>query len=259
MKARCFILIALSLVAVVGMAGYAAAASVAQPAGMSAATATSTALPTIAVVAAATGSDRASSPTQDVISMLVTKAYQRATPAARATQLPRSTPAAIWSIPSSIARLLTPTATLDPAPALVIFGEPTLIPNAVSTADCKIRNVGDCTPRMQAGVTLFFTWTFGVRSAETFNWGQAAVVITRDGHPVSWTLTGNGLVLVPANDQSWTLRAGQSAKFAAGLENAQRGYYEARLLMCMLSPEECSAGQGWQNVGGEAIHFVVGS
>lgn len=190
--------------------------------------------------------------------MLVTQAYMQVTPAPQTTQSPPAETTPV-SVPSDIARLLTPTATLDPAPASVIFSEPILITNAVNTADCKIRNFGDCTPTMRSGETLFFTWTFGVRGAGTFDWGQAAVAITRDGQAFKWAQVGNGLVRPPTADtnESWTLQVGQSAKFAAGLEDAQAGYYTAQLVMCTLSPNECNAGQGWQNVGGEAINFVV--
>ena len=269
MKTRNVIVTVLGLVAVAAIVGYSfAARSVGQTADGStvggaptrAATVISTSLPVSAADTATSVAGRTSPPIQDVISMLVTQAYFQVTPIPQVTQSPLSTAATAATVPENIARLLTPTATLDPAPDSVIFSEPILIANAVNTADCKIRNVGNCTPAMQAGVTLFFTWTFGVQGAEAFNWGQAAVAITRDGQPLSWTLVGNGLVLSPdsAKNQSWTLQVGQAAQFRAGLENAQRGYYTARFLMCMLSPNECSAGQGWQNVGGEAINFVIG-
>lgn len=189
--------------------------------------------------------------------MLVTQAYRQFTPAPQMTQSSPSTAATSVTVPSDIARLLTPTATLNPAPASVIVGEPILIANAVNTADCKIRKAGDCTPTMPAGETLFFTWTFGVEGGVTFNWGQAAVVITRNGQAFKWTQVGNVLGQVPDSNESWTLLNGQTAKFTAGLDNAAPGYYTARLVMCPLSPDKCDAGQGWQNVGGEAINFVI--
>ena len=198
-------------------------------------------------------------PTRDVIGELVTQAYILVTPAPRSTQPPTTT-AMPLTVPPGINRLLTPTATLNPAPGSVIVSEPILIANAVNTADCKIRDVGNCTPTMREGVTVYFTWTFGVRGAGTFDWGQAAVVITRNGQALKWTQTGNGLVRRPPDpekNESWTLLVGQMAEFRAGLENAQPGYYVARLLMCRLSMAECNQGQGWQNVGGDAINFVV--
>lgn len=189
--------------------------------------------------------------------MLVTQAYMQVTPAPQTTRPSASTAATSVIVPSDMARLLTPTATLNPAPASVIFSEPILIANAVNSADCKIRNLGDCTPTMQAGATLFFTWTFGVEGGVTFNWGQAAVVITRNGQEFKWTQVGNVWGQVPDTDESWTLLNGQTAKFTAALDNAKPGYYTARLVMCTLTVAECNQGPGWQNVGGEAISFVV--
>jgi hypothetical protein len=193
-----------------------------------------------------------------VISELVTQAYILLTPAPRSTQPPLLTAGAVSTLPPNVAALLTPTATLNPAPASVIFSEPILIPNAVNTADCKIRNGGDCAPMMQADTTLFFTWTFGVRGATPFEWGQAAAVITRNGQPFKWTQVGNmARVPNPDKNESWTLNVGETAAFSAGLDNAQPGYYAARLVMCRLSLAECNQGQGWQNVGGDTINFVI--
>jgi len=220
-------------------------------------TAVSTRLPATTAATTTPPPARTSPPTQDVISMLVTQAYMQFTPAPQTTQSSSSTAATSAIVPSDIARLLTPSATLNPGPASVIVGEPILIANAVNTADCKIRKVGDCVPTMQAGETLFFTWTFGVEGGVTFNWGQAAVVITRNGQAFKWTQVGNVLGQIPDTNESWTLLNGQTVKFTAGLDNAEPGYYTARLVMCTLSPDECDAGRGWQNVGGEAISFVV--
>ncbi len=222
-----------------------------------AATTVSTRLPATAAATPTPGLARTPPPTEDVISMLVTQAYMRVTPATQTTRSSPATTATSVVVPPHIARLLTPTATLNPAPAAVIFSEPILVANAVNAADCKIRNVGDCTPTMQAGETLFFTWTFGVEGGVTFNWGQAAVVIIRNGQEFKWAQVGNVLGQIPEAHESWTLLNGQTAKFTAGLDNAQPGYYTARLVMCTLSPDECDAGQGWRNVGGEAIRFVV--
>jgi len=197
-------------------------------------------------------------PTVDFVSQLVTLAYQSVTLTPRAPELPATT-AVANNTSTNAASFPTATATLNPAPASVVFSEPIQIANAVSTADCKIRKVGDCTPVMPASETLFFTWTFGVKGEGTFQWGQAAIAVTRDGETIQWTQTGNGLARPPNPDknESWTLLVGQSAKFAGGLENAKPGYYTARLMMCLLSMNECNEGQGWQPVGGESINFLV--
>jgi hypothetical protein len=222
-------------------------------------TAVSTSLPVTAAATATPSAGRTSPPTQNVISILVTQAHLQVTPIPRMTQPPLPTAAATSIVPPDIARLLTPTATHNPAPASVIFSEPIQIANAVSAADCKIRKGGDCTPVMAAGQTLFFTWTFGVQGERSFQWGQAAIVVTRDGETIQWTQAGNGLVRPPNPDtnESWTLNVGQSAEFAGGLENAQPGYYTARLMMCLLSMSECNEGKDWQPVGGESINFLI--
>lgn len=225
-----------------------------------AATATTTSQPaTEAATATPESSNGSPVATQDFISLLVTQAYSQVTLTPHATQVAPTEAATAMDIPAGIAQYLTPTPTLDPAPASVIFTKPIQITNAVNAADCKIRSVGDCTTVMQAGNTLFFTFTFGVEGAQSFKWSDAAVVVTRNGAAYTWSQTGNMLVKAPdfTKDESWTLNVGQSAKFAGSLDNAQPGSYTAELMMCTLSPEECSAGQGWQSVGGEAIHFVI--
>ncbi len=194
-------------------------------------------------------------PTFDFPSYLLTQAYAAYTPAPSET--PLAAPAVTATrVPDNLF-IFTATPAPTSASTSVILIEPIQIPNAVNTADCKISRVGDCAPTMNAGVNLFFTWKFGVRGSESFSWGNAAVVVVRDGAQFRWTQVGNGLVKPPGIDQGWSLRVGQMAEFRAGLEKAQPGHYTARLLMCALSPIECNAGQGWQNVGGEAIDFVI--
>ncbi len=221
-------------------------------------TARPTTLPPTSQTTSTPEANRTPVPTVDFVSLLVTQAYQSVTLRPRITESPTAT-AAINSTSANAASRPTPTATLNPAPAFVIFSTPIQIANAVSTADCKIRKGGDCAPIMAAGQTLFFTWTFGVRGEGSFQWGQAAIVVTRDGETIQWTQAGNGLVRPPDPDknESWTLNVGQSAEFAGGLENAQPGYYTARLMMCLLSMSDCNAGKGWQPVGGESINFLI--
>lgn len=192
-------------------------------------------------------------PTVDFVSYLVTQAYQNYTPEPPATDTAEPPTPVVYSGPVVAA---SPTAVISTASS-VYLNEPIQIANAVNTADCKIRNVGNCTPAMKTGISTYFTWTFGVQSSQIFSWGQAAVVIVRDGQQIVWTQVGNGLQRPPGKDKGWTLRAGQKAEFRAGLEKLQPGHYTARLAMCTLSPTECNAGQGWQNVGGEAIDFVI--
>jgi hypothetical protein len=209
----------------------------------------------------ATVTEAAAAPTQDMISLLVTQAYSQVTVTPRATEPVLVTSTPTLQSPINIAHFSTPTPTQASALASVIFSEPVQITNAVNTADCKIRGVGDCTTTMQAGNTLFFTWTFGVQGPQSFSWGQAAVVVARNGETYTWTQTGNMLVSAPdsTKDEYWTLAVGQSAQFAGSLDNPEPGQYTARLMMCTLSPAECNAGQGWQNVGGAAIRFVIES
>jgi hypothetical protein len=152
---------------------------------------------------------------------------------------------------------VTPTAPANAVPASAIISEPIVLTNAVNTADCKIRNMGDCTPTMPVGTDLYFTWTFGYHSPQRFTWGNAAVIITRDGQPFVWTQVGNGLKKPPPKDVGWILSNGQTAEFRAGMEDVQPGAYKAWLVMCTLSPFECNDGKGWQEVGGDTINFVI--
>ncbi len=202
---------------------------------------------------------RTPAPTFDFSSFLLTQAYANHTP--RATITPPGTAVAGaqgagGGEAASIFPSLTPTAHYMP-PAAVIMPGPVLIPNAGNAATCKIRSVGDCTPAMERGVTLFFIWTFGVRGSEPFNWGNAAVVVERDGQPFKWSQAKNDLQPPPKAGEPSRLLTGQQAEFRGALDNAQPGAYQARLIMCLNSVPECDAGNGWQDVGGDAINFVI--
>jgi hypothetical protein len=219
---------------------------------------TATSMP-IAVVPTETSviSDNTPIPTQDLIGLLVTQAYAGVTP--NATEpAPTSTPVTSSNIQANYVGL-TPTATLEAAPAAVIVSQPIQIANAVNTVDCKIRKVGDCTPMIAKDNTFFLTWSFGVEGAQSFQWGQAAVVVTRNGDPYSWTLTSDVYLPTPdaSKNEKWLLNVGQTAQLSGSVDNAQPGYYTAKLMMCLLTPNECNAGQGWQDVGGDTVNFVV--
>ncbi|HLB49992.1 MAG TPA: hypothetical protein VJL59_23475 [Anaerolineales bacterium] len=203
-----------------------------------------------------TSEPRTPAPTFDFGSYLLTQAYAQFTPETTVTPFPTSPGASVSAGSNTQAISATPT---PPSfiPASVIFSEPINIPDAVNTAECKIRKSGDCAPSMQRGLTLFFTFKFGVRGSEPFQWGNAAVVISRDGQAFKWFQSNNGLKPPPEEDEPSTLLVGEVAEFQAGLENAQPGLYIVQLVMCRLTVEECNAGSGWQNVGGDAIQFII--
>lgn len=207
----------------------------------------STAAPTTPMTAA---------PTLGFTDYLLTQAYSAFTPQAAPTEIVITPTAARTG--GSLAATATP-APAAPAAASPYLAEPIQIPNAVNSADCKIRDLGDCSTTMSPGVTVFFTFTFGVAGDQKFSWGNAAVVVARDGQQFAWSQVGDGLVAAPdfTKNEGWTLNVGQQAEFRSGLENIQPGHYTARLAMCTLSPDECDAGRGWQNVGGDAIDFVI--
>lgn len=198
---------------------------------------------------------RTPAPTLDFVRFLVTEAYAQYTPEATATPLPAS-PTAASTESSAYVIPATPT---PPAfiPSAVIFSEPITIPNAVSAAECKIRKGSDCSPSMQSGLTLFITFKFGVRGSQPFEWGNAAVVISRDGQPFKWFQSNNGAKPPPKEDEPSRLLVGEVAEFNAGLEDAQPGLYAVRLVMCTLTVKECNEGRGWQNVGGEGVQFII--
>jgi hypothetical protein len=205
---------------------------------------------------------RTPAPTLDLGAFLLTEAFAGHTPPATtgvestAATAPATAPAGgtLNPLPTLAGTPLNaPTA----APTLVIASSPVLIPNAVNTATCKIRNLGDCTPSMARGVTLFFTWTFGVQGSETFQWGNAAVIVDRDGQPFKWSQANNGLRPPPKEGESSRLLTGQQAEFRAALESAEPGAYTARLTMCLNPVADCNAGTGWQDVGGDTIQFVI--
>ncbi len=96
-----------------------------------------------------------------------------------------------------------------------------------------------------------------MRGSQPFIWGNAAVSITRDGAPFQWSQEGNGLLPSPKENESALLCVGDHAEFRAGTKNIQPGSYTARLVMCTLTPADCNAGKGWQNVGGDVINFLI--
>jgi hypothetical protein len=187
-----------------------------------------------------------------MVSYLVTQAYANTTPEPAATLAPATTEA-----PVTVGSAPTATATTASAPQSLITSEPVAIPNAVNTATCLVSGVGPCSPTLPKGASLFFTWTFGVRGSQPFTWGNAAVSITRDGAPFQWSQVGNGLLPAPKENESALLRVGDHAEFRAGTENIQPGLYTAHLVMCTLTPVDCSAGNGWQNVGGDVINVLI--
>jgi len=199
-------------------------------------------------------------PTADLGAYLLTQAYAAFTPQASATPLAVTPQASATVATTHVASGPLPTATpVTPTAVPVLYvKEPIQIPDAFNTADCKIRDFGDCTVTMQSGITVFLTYTFDVASTH-FNFGDAAVVTTKDGQQFSWTQSGNSLVKPPdfTKDETWSLNAGQQAVFNAGLENLQPGHYTSRLYICTGTPQQCSAGQGWQSAGGEAVNFII--
>jgi hypothetical protein len=200
-------------------------------------------------------------PTQDFSSYLLTQAYSAFTPQPGATEIvvtPTATATrAAGGSAASGGRATTAPATALPAGLYV--AEPIQIPKAVNSAACTIRNQGDCTKTMPAGVTVDFVFTFGYSANQTFSWGDAAISVSRDNKQIAWSQVGNMFSKPPdfTKNESWSIKVGQTAQFAYGMEKLQPGHYTARLAMCTATPQECSAGQGWQNVGGDAIDFVI--
>lgn len=211
-----------------------------------------TLIPTRAAQPTTDNSTRAPIPTFDMIGYLVTQAYANTTPEPAATLAPATTES-----PITAGRAPTTAVATNPVPQSLITSEPIAIPNAINTATCLVSGVGPCSPAMPKGASLFFTWTFGVRGSQPFTWGNAAVSITRDGAPFQWSQVGNGLLPSPKENESATLRVGDHAEFRAGTENIQPGSYAARLVMCTLTPADCNAGKGWQNVGGDVVNFSI--
>lgn len=202
--------------------------------------------------------------TQDLQSYILTQAYSQYTPIASLTPQPQTTgvvvsPAAgsqsSLHITSSIP-LDTPTPHFD-APASVIVSGPVAIANAINTATCIINGVGDCTSTIPQGSAVYFTWNFGVQGSQAFSWGNAAVVVQKDGQPYKWFQANNTAKPAPADGQMSTLAVGDQAVFRGGIDNIQPGTYSAKLVMCLASVEECNAGTGWQDVGGDTVQFVV--
>lgn len=201
-------------------------------------------------------------PTQDLQSYLLTQAYSAYTPQATATPLTTEVAptVAATSRPASGEPLPTATPVTPTAVPVLYPSEPIQITNAYNTATCEIRDFGDCTVNMSSGVTVYLTYTFDV-AGNQFNFGDAAVVTTKDGAQYAWSQSGNSLVKPPdfTKDETWTLSGGQQAEFHAGLENLQPGHYTSRLYICTGTPQQCSAGQGWTSVGGQVVSFTITS
>ncbi len=201
-------------------------------------------------------------PTTDFSAYLLTQAYAAYTPQASATELP-TTPFPATQTPvigtSSGGLAATAAPTQPPAPVSLILQEPTQIPTSYITADCKIRDIGDCTSSMSSGITVFLQYTFSV-AGQKYSWGNAAVTTTKDGQQYAWQLVGNALLKKQPDatkNEMNTMTPGGTAIFNAGLGNLQPGHYTARLAICPNTPDLCSAGVGWQNVGGQAVNFVI--
>jgi hypothetical protein len=201
-------------------------------------------------------------PTQDLQSYLLTQAYSAFTPQASATPLTTEVAPTVAATARPASGGPAPTATpVTPTAVPVLYPAETVqIPNAYNTAQCEIRNFGDCTVTMSSGVTVDLTYTFDV-AGNQFTFGDAAVVTTKDGKQYAWSQSGNSLVKPPdfTKDESWVLNGGQQAEFHTGLENLQPGHYTARLYICTGTPQQCSAGQGWTNVGGQVVNFTISS
>lgn len=222
-------------------------------------------------------------PTGDIVSLLVTQAYAEVNaptpniPAAQATAtafadpfagltsnatpVPGGSGSGLVSTGSGVTSnlLVTPTA-FAPAPAQVINARAITIPNAVNTATCTVQGVGLCTPTITAGNTVFMNWQFGVQGSQQFRWTRALIVITRDGGGFQTVPVADGRNPNPPDEskgEPWILNVGATAEFRAGIENIQPGYYTAQLRVCLLEPDECDLGRGWQDVGGDTIQFLV--
>lgn len=222
-------------------------------------------------------------PTGDVVSLLVTQAYAEVnapTPdiaGAQATATAFADPFASFTSDATAVPggsggglvttgggvtsnlLVTPTA-FAPAPAQVISARAVTIPNAVNDATCTVQGVGLCTPTITAGNAVFMNWQLGVRGSQQFRWTRALIVITRDGGAFQSVPVADGRNPSPPDEskgEPWILSVGATAEFRAGIENIQPGYYTAQLRVCLLEPDECDLGRGWQDVGGDTVQFLV--
>lgn len=158
-----------------------------------------------------------------------------------------------------VSPLLVPPTPVAPPPAAVVQNSPVTIVGGRNTATCVIPGTGACPATMNAGTDVHLTWTFAVDSAESFEWWEAQIVITRNGETYAVHSARNGLdpvVRDPESTAKWTLAVGQSAEFRAGLDDLEPGIYAAYLRLC-LGGEPCGAGGAWTDVGGDTLHFLV--
>jgi len=223
-----------------------------------------TSLPEVTGTAAPSGTSEATAggtpqPTFDFQGFILTQAYSKFTSMPGATAVPP--PTNVTQSQSSVAVTSSvPLATATPhfsAPASVIVSGPVAIANAINTAECVINGVGACTSTIAEGASVYFTWHFGVQGSQAFKWGNAAVVVQKDGQQFKWFQANNTAKPPPAAGQISTLAVGDQALFRGGLDNVQPGSYSAKLVICQASVEECDAGTGWQDVGGDTVQFVV--
>jgi hypothetical protein len=213
---------------------------------------------TVAPTTAATDSSAASTPqpTFDFQGFILTQAYSKFTPPPGSTPQPQST----IVTPSGAVTSSVPLDTATPhfsAPAAVIVSGPVSISNAINKATCVINGVGDCTPTISLGASVYVTWTLGIQGSQAFKWGNAAVVFQKDGKQFKWLQANNSAQKPPEAGQISTLAVGDQAIFRGGLDNIQPGAYSAKLVICLASVEQCNAGAGWQDVGGDTVRFAV--
>jgi hypothetical protein len=200
-------------------------------------------------------------PTYDVVSKLVTQAYAlyTPTPGAAATKAVATTPApSNTSGGAVIVATPVPSSNVIIVPSNVIVNETNNFPNFSNKATCGINRMGDCTPLIKANQDVYFTWTFTNNSTRLFLYGDAMIVINRDGQTFAQMQSNNGRgQLPPDKNAKWQLVVGDFAVFRAGVDKIQPGAYAARLQICQNDPVDCRAGLGWQNAGGEYINFTV--
>jgi len=202
-------------------------------------------------------------PTYDVVSKLVTQAYAlyTPTPGSAATKAPAATAVATAAPSNSGALDPAPTAVggIIVVPSSVIVSETVNFANFTNTATCGIKQIGDCTPLMKPNQDIYMTWKFTNNSVRTFTYGDAMVTIVRDGQAFANIQTVNGATrtLPPDKGAKWELKVGEIAEFRAGIDKTQAGTYNARLMICTNTPADCSAGNGWQRVGGSYVNFTV--
>lgn len=206
-----------------------------------------------------------SQPTLDLQGYILTQAYSNFTPMPQATLVPQPTNSAATHASSSGSEAGTSGVPLDTptqgfaAPASVIVSGPVSIAGGINQVTCVIDGVGDCTTVVPQGDNVYFTWSFGVQGSQAFKWGDAAVVVQKDGQQFKWFQANNSALPPPADGQIAILAVGDRALFRGGVDKVQPGTYTAKLEICLGSVEQCNAGTGWQDVGGDTVRFVVNS